>query len=32
MKLFYGIMIVDLKAFGSFLKQLPGASRYAMRK
>ncbi len=32
MKLFYGIMIIDIKALKNFLKQLPGASRYAMRK
>ncbi len=32
MKLFYGIMMIDLKGLRNFLKQLPGASRYAMRK
>ncbi len=32
MKLFYGIMIIDLKALRQFLKQLPGASRYAMKR
>ncbi len=32
MKLFYGIMIIDLKALKIFLKQLPGACRYVMRK
>lgn len=32
MKLFYGILIVDIKALKNFLKQLPGASGYAIRK
>ncbi len=32
MKLFYGIMILDLKALKIFLKNLPAASKYAMRK
>ncbi len=32
MKLFYGITFINLKALKNFLKQLPGAGGYAMRR